>query len=522
MFLKNKIFYLINNFFFITTFIYLIFFLFNKRYYFEWDLVYIYLVSLKPLINQKLYLDYSFFHAPFWNIIFEFLNLLKINSFNFLLLTGFFQSLFAGYLSVLLCRHTIKSKYFEKIFYLITIFSFSNAYYSLFWDSFAPLLGIYGLYLIFIKQNILGIFFLSLIFFVKQTFGITFFFIFFFLSITHYIYFKKKIYFYNIILLFFINLLYLILIYFFYDIKQFYFENIHIIFNITDYENRNISLDYFLSIFFIFPDINNFSALKQSLFEKKSFAQLLFYLLFRLPVFCLNIYLLFNIKNFYKKNYQILLIFILSIILPLPLLGRGYWGTIYFFPVLSLYFIILIKKKFSFFLIKKNFYIYIYIFIIFSFLLLNEFKRLNFDFNLERNVIRSKENFFLNINKSRLDNISLDSVKNIYDYLYVNKLNNIFIVDHSSSIVMTLLSQAPLNRDLGILDRHFWLEQYTQNTQINNLDRFVNDFQSKSPSYILYNIDKYQKIKNFIPLNLFERYELDYYNSDFVLLKKLL
>ena len=130
--------------------------------------------------------------------------------------------------------------------------------------------------------------------------------------------------------------------------------------------------EYLFGIFFLFPDINSFSGLKYSLFDTLSLNQLFFYLLFRLPVFIINIFLLLRIKDFFKKYYQALLILILSCILPLPLLGRGYWGVINFLPVIilsfSMYLIrnkifflnIVYKKKKIFFLYLSFYYFYLF------------------------------------------------------------------------------------------------------------------------------------------------------------------
>jgi hypothetical protein len=43
------------------------------------------------------------------------LNFLNINSFNFLLILGIIQCLFAGYLSVLFCKQIVKSELLKKI-----------------------------------------------------------------------------------------------------------------------------------------------------------------------------------------------------------------------------------------------------------------------------------------------------------------------------------------------------------------------------------------------------------------------
>jgi hypothetical protein len=256
-----------------------------------------------------------------------------------------------------------------------------------------------------------------------------------------------------------------------------------------------------------------------------------FYILFRFPIFIINIYLLFNYKHFFKKYYQAFLIIILSCVLPLPLLGRGYWGTIYFFPQIILIFFIYLSENKIFLskliLKKKLFFIYIYLIIIFIYLLLQLLHRINYNLNWNHNVIHSQKNFFLNINRTDIDKVlnksNFEDTKDMYFYLNKHNIKNIFVLDTHSLAVMVLLPQVPVNRDyMGISPndelfdwgKKFWNDQET------NLERFVNDFYIKSPEYVLYNRFGYSKFIKVLPKNLLVNYSLFYSNSNFVLLKK--
>lgn len=520
-----------SNFYLFTSIVFIIFFLFNRMYHSQWDVLGLYILSLKPLINQKVYSDFLFQHAPYLNFLFELLNLLNINSFNFLLILGILQSLFAGYLSVLFAKQITKSSFLNKICFLVTIFFIGNEYFFFFWDCYVPLIGIYGLYLVFFeKRNILGTFLLSLTWFLKQTFGITFFLIFIFLSLANFFYSKKKYYYLNIFLFLLFLFFHITIIYLFSDFNEFLDKNLLFIFRYANTYERMSIFEYLFGIFFLFPDINSFSGLKYSLFDTLSLNQLFFYLLFRLPVFIINIFLLLRIKDFFKKYYQALLILILSCILPLPLLGRGYWGVINFLPVIILSFsMYLIRNKIFFLNIvykKKKFFFYIYLFIIFIYLLAIHLKKINYNFNWVDNVIHSRENFFLNINRIDFSRSDFEAIKDMYLFIDRSggKINDIFIIDNKSSVIMALLAQAPVNGiNFGVSsgDKYFdWHAKFfDQNTT--NLQLIVNDFKVKSAKYVLYNKADYLIFKNFLPNDLLKNYSVKYSNNDYVLLQNL-
>lgn len=515
------------NFYSIVCILYLIFFLIKRLYITELDTLYLYHASLKPLINQKIYEGYSFIHGPHIIFIFELLNFFKINSFNFLLFLGFLQSIFAGYLSIIFCKKIIQCKVTKKIIFLVTIFFFSNEFDFFFWDCYVLLIGIYALYLIFFtKKYILGLLFLSVTWFLKQTFGLTFFFIFIILSLVNFYYFKKKFFLLNIIYYFLFIFFNLVVIFFLYDFNKFYDETITFTLRFADQYGRINILNYLFGIIFIFPDINNIDQFK-SIFtrEKFSYIQIIFYLIFRIPVFFLNFFLLFKIKDFFKNYYLAFLIISLSCILPLPLLGRGYWGTIYFFPTITIIFFKYIceKKLFSNgILIRQFLIIYSYTFIIFILIFLYFFRNINYDLNWSKNIIQSKSNFFLNINKNSLPKNSFDDTRDMYEFLEKNRINNIFILNHTCTPIMALLAQAPVNRNyMGIssTDKFFNWDSKFWSMNETNRQRFINDFNTKAAKYILYNNSDYLSMVKDLPKDLLKNYSLKYSNNNFTLLK---
>jgi hypothetical protein len=527
-FFKKKIphFSSLDFFYILTTFFFIIFYLFARLYSTQYDTLQIYFLSLKPLIGQQIYQDYSFTYSPYIDFFFQIFSKINIDSFNFLLILGIIQSLFAGFLSILFCKEIFNFESVKKICFFITVFTIGVEYFYLFWDCFVPLLGIYGLYLVFLKKKfIFGTLILSFIWFLKQTFGITFFLIFIFLSLVNFFYYKKKIFLINIFIFFSFSFAHVLIIYIFSDFQKFYNENLLIIFKYADIYKRNSILDYLFGVIFLFPDINNFETLKNSIFVNFSFSQLIFYFLFRLPVFLLYVYLLFYIRDFFKGYYQALVILLLSSILPLPLLGRGYWGTIYFFPILSIFFIICFFNKIkiysSFFKNKIFFLLYSYIFILFIYTLTFVLKKSNF--NLRNDVIKS--NFlFLNFSAADIRKSEFDSVNDMYQYMRDNKIENIFIMNNTCVQILALLSQVSVNRDfmgISLEDKYFdWNSKFWSKNET-NLERFVNDFNTKSAKYVLYNSHDYLLMKKDLPENLLNNYLVKYSNNNFVLLEKL-
>jgi hypothetical protein len=320
----------------------------------------------------------------------------------------------------------------------------------------------------------------------------------------------------------------LLVIFFFYDFNIFYDEVFSFTFRFAEQYGKVNILNYLFGIIFLFPDINNIDQLSFIFTrEKFSYIQIIFYLVFRLPVFLLYFLFFFKIKDFFKDYYQAFLIISLSCILPLPLLGRGYWGTVYFFPAITIIFFKYMHDKKIFLniiCIRHFLIIYLYIFTIFLILFLYFFRNVDYNLNRSANVINSKNNFLLNINKNIIQKNSFDDLRGMYEFLEMNKINNIFIFDYKCAPIMALLAQPPVNRNyMGISpqDKFFNWDSKLWSKNETNRERFINDFNVKSAKYILYNIYDYSVIKKDLPKDLLNKYSVKYSNDNFVLLKKL-
>lgn len=530
----NKSFFLrFYNFYFFSSCIFVFFYLVANLFSSYWDSLFIYLLSLKPSIGQEIYKDYSFHHAPFLNFFFQLLNYFSKESFNLLLVLGIIQSLFAGYLSYLFCSKIVKSSFIKKVCFVITIFSFSIEYNFFYHDAYVFLIGVYSLYLIFIKKTFFaGNLFLALVFFLKQTFGVTFLFIYFLIILLEY-FFRKKFIFLKSIMYYFIFIsTYLFLIFIFSDIKKFYYENVLFVFFYAAEVGKKNLIDYIFGVLFLFPNIASLDEFKL-IFTRINFSysQILFYILFRLPTFLINFYLLYRIRDFIKDYYIILLIIILSTILPQPLLGRSYWGTIYFFPIIPIIFITYIVETKSYLIanskqiLRKA--ISIYFAIIFLYFTLFMLQKINYTEFSEKFIIKSKNHFFLNIHKKQLDNNDFDYVRDMYEFMRNLEIKKgVYLLDTSSMSILFLLNQPILNRDFTTElseSSYHWKEKRLKYPGDNKdfLERFVIDIHEKSPDLILYKIDELYLVKKILPYNIFKDYRAKYENNKFVLLEKV-
>jgi hypothetical protein len=479
-----------------------------------------------------LYRDYSFYHGPFLIFFFEFLNYFNSDNFNLFLCIGILQSLFAGYLSYLFCSKIIKSTFVKKICFAITIFSFSIEYNFLYWDAYVFLIGIYSLYLIFLEKRIvIGNLLLVLVFFLKQTFGLTFSLIYIFLIFSNFLLKKQINLIKNLLYYLLFTFLYLLIILIFSDINKFYYENIIFVFNYAEEHNRNNLLNYFFGLFFLIPNVSSIRDFELIFIRTPfSYSQLVFYVIFRLPAFLINIYLLYKIKDFAKDYYQILLILILSTILPQPLLGRSYWGTIYYFPIIPIIFITYILEKKNYFIanikIKFERIILTYSLCVFLFLALKTLHRVNYLQFSEKFILKSNNHFFLNIHQKQINNQDFDHVRDMY--IFMNKLkikSGVYVLDTPSLSILFLLGSPFVNQDfffeLSESD-YEWKKRGLRypGDSINFLERFITDIKVKSPEFILYKIDEFYYVKRLLPDDFFKNYKTRYKNNRFVLLQK--
>lgn len=512
--IKCKNFYLITSLFFIFFY-----FIFNSLLS-TWDPLWLYELSLKPAFGQKIYRDYSFQHAPITNLLFEILNYFNKDNYNLFLFLGILQSLYSGYLINLYSIKIVKKEIVQKSCFLVTIFTFGTEYFFFYWDAYVFLIGLTSFYLIFFTKKIyLGNFLLVSTFFLKQTFGIIFLFIYVLLNIFSYLNIKNNFFFKNFILYFFFLIIYLIFIGLIYDINVFYYENILSIFRIADSTGRSSVINYLFSAFFLFPNIHNIDHLKLFFtFEKFKFSLLFFYILYRFPIILINIYLLLNINKIKFDIYFTYLILILSSILVTPLLGRSYWGTIYFLPSIIIIFFHK-NRNFNFFIkenTKKKF-ILIYVSITLIFFLLFKLSHINFIQVNNNYIIKSHKHFFLNIHKRMLDNMNIDfnMTKDFYNILYDNKISGIYILGDKSRVILYLLGQPELNRDLSFGTMN--ISNKFLNSPQNFEDQLINDLKQKKPKYFLYEKYDFMKLTKGFTKNFLEDYVILYKNKNYTL-----
>jgi hypothetical protein len=510
------------NFYLATSLLFIFLFLFFSSFLSTWDPLWLYEISLKPEIGQKIYRDYSFQHGPITILLFEMLHYFNRDSYNLFLFLGILQSLYSGYLVNLYSIKIVKNEIVQKSCFLVTIFTFGTEYLFFYWDAYVFLIGLTSFYLIFFKKKIfLGNFLLVTTFFLKQTFGIIFLFIYVLLSIFNYLNVKNNFFLKNFLLYFFFLIIYLIFIALIYDINIFYYENILSIFRIADSTGRSSVANYLFGAFFLFPNIHNIDHLKLFFsFGKFKFSLLFFYFLYRFPIIFINIYLLFNINKIKFDIYFTYLILILSSILVTPLLGRSYWGTIYFLP--SIIIIFFYKNcNFNSFLknnAKKNI-ISIYVSITLIFFLLFKLSHINFVQINHNYIIKSHKHFFLNIHKRMLDNMDIDfnMTKDFYNILYDNKISGIYILGDKSRVILYLLGQPELNRDtsFGVMN----ISNKFLNSPDNFEDQLINDLKQKKPKYFLYEKSDFMKLTKEFTKNFLEDYVILYKNQNYTLLQ---
>jgi hypothetical protein len=252
--------------------------------------------------------------------------------------------------------------------------------------------------------------------------------------------------------------------------------------------------------------------------------------MFRFPVFLINIYLIFKIKEINKNYYRTILIIILSSLLPLPLLGRGYWGTIYFFPIIPIIFLsyFIFKKNNICIFLKANFrkFVQFYFFLIFIYLILFTLNKVNFNQFSDNYIIKSKKNYFLNFHKKQIGNYDgFDSMRDMYNFINESKIKGIYVLDDKSQTILYFLDQPVVNQDTGpelsesanhIKQRKIKMSPNSKNF----LDRFVDDIQEKSPKFVLYEKSDFLLLSKIVDVSIFRNYTLKYQNKHFSLLER--
>ena len=139
------------NFYLTTSLFFIFLFLFFSSFLSTWDPLWLYEISLKPEIGQKIYRDYSFQHGPITILLFEMLHYFNRDSYNLFLFLGILQSLYSGYLVNLYSIKIVKNEIVQKSCFLVTIFTFGTEFFFFYWDAYVFLIGLTSFYLIFFR-----------------------------------------------------------------------------------------------------------------------------------------------------------------------------------------------------------------------------------------------------------------------------------------------------------------------------------------------------------------------------------
>jgi len=541
--LISKNFFFKINFYYISSFLFFIFYCLVNYLSIHPDAFWIYGISLKSKFSQVIFKDYSFQHAPYINYFYDLLMLIFGDTFNALFFLGYIQSIIAAYLSIIICKDLLIDEFTKKICFVVTLFSFNLGILFFFQDYYTFLIGFIGLYLIFIKKKFFfGTFFLSLVYFLKQTFSITFIFIFLLILFIELVFEKKNInekllkFCLKILILILFTFFHLLIIFIFSDFKKFYNEVFLFIFDYSKFHSRINLFDYISGIFFLLPNINNpINYFKSFSFERISYFQIVFYTFFRLPAFLFNLYLVYKIFNWNNNRFKLLLIVSLSTILPGPLLGRLYIDSIFFFPLFFYFLIFFFIKNFKKNnIIKKNYkkILFTYSVLILFFLSLYTLKfRFNY-FDFSKNyIIKSEKHLFLNIHKSPFTrpapynnfDFDFDDFRDMNAYITSNLIFKIYVLGQNSMHLVHSTSQPVLNQDLGSeiseLEEKWKTKRFGYRNEL-FFDRFILDLSTKDPEYILCEKRDLDYFFNTFNINPVKNYFLVFENKTFQLFKK--
>jgi hypothetical protein len=116
-----------------------------------------------------------------------------------------------------------------------------------------------------------------------------------------------------------------------------------------------------------------------------------------------------------------------------------------------------------------------------------------------------------------LDNMDIDfnMTKDFYNILYDNKISGIYILGDKSRVLLYLLGQPELNRDLSFGTMNI------SSKYLNSLDNFedqlINDLKQKKPKYFLYEKSDFVKLTKEFKKNFLEDYIILYENQNYSL-----
>jgi hypothetical protein len=499
------------NIYFIVLVVFTSFFYFLNAYFnSQYDSLHFYEFFKKVEGGEVLYEDYIAWHGPYFIYFFKLLTLVGVSDyFNFVLL-GFFLQLLAGYLAVLISKKIKIDTSVQNISFLITFISFSFFFGSFYWDYYAPLCGFWGLYFFFIKNdNKIGVFLITFTFFLKQSFG--FFFILFSLIFCLFLKDKKKKFF-LILFYFSISLIInLIIIFAITDFKK-YLEY-SIFFLISYYQNSyglgllGIFEMLLLQYIFLLPNIQTFTQLLL-IFQNKNLGFWTFYIIFKLPIFFVYIYIIKNLKKINYSSIKIIIILLLGSLMVLPVLGRGFMLTTYYIPLLIFLFLNILNYR----IIGNIYFLLLLLYnIVFFF---NENK---FSFNLENKMI-SKHSSFISFNDKQLKNLNINkiSLEELVNFIETNNIKNIYTLDNKARVAVWFSNQKTLNKDL-----YFYAKSQPKYFSFDFFDELNNDIIKKKPNFIIYNNIEFIFFKNKVNNKTLEKYQIVYKNNEYTLLKKI-
>ena len=500
-----------NNIYFITLVIFTSFFYFLNAYFgAQYDSLHFYEFFKKVEDGEVLYEDYIAWHGPYIIYFFKLLTLIGVSDyFNFVLL-GFFLQLLAGYLAVLFSKKIKIDIWVQNISFLITFISFSFLTGCFYWDYYAPLCGFWGLYFFFIKNNNkAGVFLVTFTFFLKQSFG--FFFILSSLIFCLCLKNKNKELF-QILFYFFISFIINLIIIFAITDPKSYLE--YSIFFLFSYYQNSYGLDFLglcekliLQYIFLFPNIQSFNQLLL-IFQNQYLGFWSFYIIFKLPIFFVYIYIVKNLKKINYSSIKIILILLSGNLIVLPILGRGFMLTTYYTPLLIFLFLNILNYR----IIAKT-----YFFILLLYTIVFFFNENKFSLNLESSLI-SKYSSFISFNDKQLKNLDISKIplEELINFIEENNIKNIYALDNKARVAVWFSNQKTLNKDL-----YFYAKSQPKYFSFDFFDELNRDIIKKNPNYMIYNNNEFIFFKNKVTTKVQEKYKILYKNYEYTLLKKI-
>ena len=498
-------------FYFISLSVYGFYFYFLNVYHQEYDSIHFQEIFNKINHNQILYLDYEIWYGPHLIFFLKILNFFNLLNNYTLLFLGFLQNLLIAIYVTKIVNIYHKNDSIIFCTFLISLFCINFNIHSFYWDYYSFLIIVISLFYFLIGKYSVAAIFASLIFFLKQTQGIFGLFLL-FLLVIYKIFFKKD---YDpikfIVYLAICLLLNLFLIYLFYDLEQYYLSSIKfIIFYSTSLYGG--VFEHFLHLLSraLYIKIDSTYIFSSEFWHHKG--MIIFYLTFVLGYQLFLVYFLKNIKEILQTDKFIYYITIFSLSgLLCSFIGRGYYSKIFIIFLLTIEIIYLIGLKYPKFF-KKLIYIYTV-----SSIFLTVYVSLSVITLDENEIIRSKNNKFLNINKSFFNTKNaFDSTNKMNEFLKTQIIPDIFVFGNTSRVPALLNESKILNYDL------YFYTSWQPKNKVEFQENLLIQINLKKPTYFIYSKEEYNYfIKNNIYLNNIVSSYDEVYKNDMFVLKKL-